>query len=52
MYQKIEEELLPDDSVIKLLMRGERPEGMNFEEFKIKRKIIQQYIKHKYGTRG
>ena len=27
------------------LMRGERPEGMDFEEFKIKRKAVQALLK-------
>jgi len=31
--------------MIEKLMRGERPEGMDFEEFKIKRKAIQKFIK-------
>ena len=38
---------------IKLLLRGERPEGMDFEEFKLKRKAIQHYLKQrKYGVQS
>jgi len=29
------------------LMRGERPEDMSYSDFKIKRKIIQTYLKNK-----
>jgi hypothetical protein len=30
---------------ISKLMRGERPEGMDFEEFKLKRKALQYFLK-------
>ena len=30
---------------IAMLMRGERPEGMDSEEFKLKRKAIQYFLK-------
>ena len=35
------------DELVAMLMRGERPEGMSYSDFKIKRKAIQQYIKQR-----
>lgn len=35
------------DELVAMLMRGERPEGMTYEDFKIKRKAIQKYIKQR-----
>lgn len=36
-----------DEEIIKQLVRGERPEGMDYEEFRIKRKAIQKYLKNR-----
>jgi len=41
-----------DEKHIKFLMRGERPEGMSFEEFKIKRKIVQKFLKRRNGVQS
>lgn len=40
-----------DEDHIKFLMRGERSEGKSYKEFKIKRKIIQQYLKRRRNGR-
>lgn len=34
-----------DEQIVKQLMRGERPEGMDYKEFRVKRKAIQKFIK-------
>jgi hypothetical protein len=44
--EKITEDSI-DEKVIKQLFRGERPEGMNYEDYRIKRKAIQLFLKRK-----
>lgn len=38
------EESMIEPLVVSQLLRGERPENMSFEEFKIKRKMINNFI--------
>jgi len=38
---------MENELVIAQLMRGERPDGMSYQDFKIKRKAVQVYIKRK-----
>lgn len=50
-------ELVIEQIHVKQLMRGERPEGMDFAEFKIKRKMVQKFLQGrlkniKYGISG
>jgi len=44
-----EEELnkKPTAEEISKLIRGERPEGMDFEEFRLKRKAVTQYLRRR-----
>lgn len=42
----MEEEQI-NEQLIAQLLRGERPEGMDYKEFRLKRKAIQLYLKRK-----
>ena len=41
----MEEELDMNNPLVAQMLRGERPEGMSYDEFKIKRKAVEKYIK-------
>lgn len=36
---------------INMLLRGERPEGMDYNEFRVKRKAVQLFLKRKLKGR-
>lgn len=38
---------------IAMLLRGERPEGMPYEEFRLKRKAVERFLKlrKRYGSK-
>lgn len=49
MQEDVKEITIQEEDVAKLL-RGERPEGMKYEEFKLKRKILTNWLrKYKKG---
>jgi hypothetical protein len=35
------------EEIIKFLLRGKRPKDMDYNEFKLKRKAIQSYLKRR-----
>ena len=37
----------PFQEQINMLLRGKRPEGMNYHEFRVKRKAVQLFLKRK-----
>lgn len=41
----MEEELDMSNPLVAQMLRGERPEGMSYDEFKIKRKAVEKYLK-------
>lgn len=41
----MEEELDMNNPLVAQMLRGERPEGMSYDEFKIKRKAVEKYLK-------
>lgn len=41
-----------DEQIVRQLIRGERPEGMDYKEFRIKRKAIQKFLKNRRYARG
>lgn len=47
MEEKINEAAKVDPIIVAQLLRGERPVDMPYEEFKVKRKMIQSFIKRK-----
>ena len=42
---KDEKEVVIEEEYISQLIRGERPEGMDYEEFRIKRKALNRFLK-------
>lgn len=44
---KYNKDLEVTEEMIASLMSGKRPEGMNFEEFKIKRKALNKFMKQR-----
>lgn len=41
------EQIDSNNPVITQLLRGERPKEMSYEEFKVKRKMIENYLRRK-----
>lgn len=41
----MEEELDMNNPLVAQMLRGERPEEMSYDEFKIKRKAVEKYLK-------
>lgn len=41
-----------NEEIIKMLLRGERPESMDYKQFRIKRKAVQQFLKKRRNGRN
>jgi hypothetical protein len=41
----IEKENEVNEDHVVMMLRGERPDGMDYEEFRIKRKALQNFLK-------
>lgn len=45
--KSVDNEQVLQEDVVALLLAGKRPEGMGFEEFRIKRAAVQSFLKRK-----